>query len=147
MTLPEPRAYAIKAPVSDPGAARFEFIAHKTMYGGKNIAAGDVVYVFASENAGGAGLVARGVVTAAVPTPRRAGLERQTPRVSVSVQVTARAHQALGRATLQRFDHWQDGLPQTELNFKLYRQATDKIVGLEAATTTFLDGLLGGRAS
>lgn len=137
---PEARAYAIKAAVSDPVAPCFEFVAHKTMYGGKHVRAGDVVYLFASENSGGAGLVARGVVTAAAPTPRRPGVERQTPRMSVTVQRTALARQALGRAELKRFTHWQDGQPQTELNFKLYRQATDKIVGLQSATAAFLDG-------
>jgi len=33
------------------------------MYGGKHIAVGDKVFVFASENEGGRGLIARGVVT------------------------------------------------------------------------------------
>eukprot|EP01032_Pedospumella_encystans_P031736 gene31736-35825_t len=57
---PTPRpCYAIKTEVADPRATRFEFAAQKTMYGGKQIAPGDTVFVFASENAGGAGLVAR----------------------------------------------------------------------------------------
>jgi hypothetical protein len=33
------------------------------MYGGRRIAKGDTVFVFASENEGGQGLIARGVVT------------------------------------------------------------------------------------
>jgi hypothetical protein len=33
-----------------------------------------------------------------------------------------------------------DGRPEPEQNFKLYRQATDKIVGLSAAAAAVLDG-------
>jgi hypothetical protein len=46
-------AFAIKAEVSDPRLKTFAFAAQKTMYGGKHIAEGDTVFVFASENARG----------------------------------------------------------------------------------------------
>jgi hypothetical protein len=46
-------AFAIKAEVRDPRAKTFAFTAQKTMYGGKHIAEGDRVFVFASENEGG----------------------------------------------------------------------------------------------
>ena len=46
-------AFAIKAEVRDPRARTFAFTAQKTMYGGKEIAKGDTVFVFASENEGG----------------------------------------------------------------------------------------------
>ena len=131
--------YAIKAAIPDPQAVRFEFPAQKTMYGGKRIAVGDVVYLFASENEGGAGLVARGVVTAAAVTPRQPVVERQTPRVSITVERTALAKRRLGRAELKPFADWDDGRPETELNFKCYRQATNKIVGLSAEAAAFLD--------
>jgi hypothetical protein len=36
------------------------------MYGGKNIAEGDTIFVFASENEGGPGLIAMGVVSSIV---------------------------------------------------------------------------------
>ena len=73
------------------------------MYGGKKIAAGDTVYLFASENEGGPGLIAMGVVTAAKATPRKPGVERQTPRVSIEVK-TQRAREAqIGRAELKPF--------------------------------------------
>jgi hypothetical protein len=68
-------AFAIKAAVSDPEAKTFAFTAQKTMYGGKHIAEGDTVFVFASENEGGRGLIARGVVVPAhraCQTPARA---------------------------------------------------------------------------
>ena len=55
-------AFAIKAEVCDPSAKTFAFTAQKTMYGGKHIGKGDTVYVFASENEGRQGLIARGVV-------------------------------------------------------------------------------------
>jgi len=35
---------------------------------------------------------------------------------------------------------WNDGQPQTELNFKFYRQSTNKIVGISDETADFLDG-------
>ena len=138
--MTRPTTYAIKTAIADPGATSFEFSAQKTMYGGKWIAVGDVVYLFASENEGGAGLVARGTVTAAEPTPRRPGVERQTPRVSITVTRTALVRRRLGRAELKPFADWHDGRPQTELNFKFYRQATNKIVGLSAEAAAFLAG-------
>jgi hypothetical protein len=133
-------AYAIKAYISDPRLKAFEFAAQKTMYGGKQIAAGDIVYVFASENEGGQGLVARGVVVSAEATPRKRGVIRQTPRVSVTIKRTALAKSPLGRSELKRFDDWDDGRPETELNFKFYRQATNKIVGISDEATAFLGG-------
>lgn len=131
-------AFAIKAEVADPQAAAFAFAAQKTMYGGKHVTAGDTVFVFASENEGGRGLVARGVVVSAAAVPRKPGIARQTPRVSLTVRRTALARRALGRNELKPFSDWHDGRPQTELNFKFYRQATDKLVGLSDAAAAFL---------
>lgn len=108
------------------------------MYGGKRIAKGDTIYVFASENEGGRGLVARGVVMSAEAVARKRGVARQTPRVSITVKRTALAKTPLGRAELKRFSHWNDGRPETELNFKFYRQATNKIVGLSEQAAAFL---------
>jgi hypothetical protein len=109
------------------------------MYSGKHIAEGDTIFVFASETQGGQGLIARGVVTAAKATARVPDLDRQTPRVSIVVRRTALAARALGRADLKTFKDWSDGRPETELNFKFYRQASNKIVGLSAEATAFLD--------
>lgn len=130
--------YAIKAEVSDFKAKDFVFARQKTMYGGKRIAAGDTVYIFASENEGGQGLVARGIVTAATAVARKPGIERQTPRVSITVRRTALARRRLGRAELKPFTDWKDGRPQTELNFKYYRQATNKVAGLSDQAAKFL---------
>ena len=132
--------FAIKTEVSDPEADAFVFNQQKTMYGGRRIAAGDMIFVFASENEGGRGLVASGVVTSAEAVPRRPGMARQTPRVSIAVRRAALAKRRLGRGELKPFSDWNDGRPETELNFKLYRQATDKIVGLSEAAASFLSG-------
>jgi hypothetical protein len=131
-------AFAIKAEIRDPRAKTFALSAQKTMYGGKHIAEGDTVFVFASENEGGQGLVARGVVTSAEAIARLPGIIRQTPRVSVTVASTALARRPLGRSELKRFTDWKDGRPESELNFKFYRQATNKIVGLSDETAAFL---------
>jgi len=45
-----------------------------------------------------------------------------------------------GRSELKPFSDWGDGRPETELNFKLYRQATDKIVGISHEAIAFLRG-------
>jgi hypothetical protein len=132
-------AFAIKAEIDDPRASAFTFTAQKTMYGGKQIAEGDTIFLFASENEGGHGLIARGVVTSAKAVARKPGVERQTPRVSISIRRTALAKKSLGRTELKRFSEWTDGRPETELNFKFYRQATNKIVGLSDATAAFLE--------
>lgn len=131
--------FVIKAEIADPRAKAFTFAAQKTMYGGKTIAAGDKVFLFASDTEGGQGLIARGVVTAVEATPRKRGVERQTPRVSVSVKRTALAKRALGRTEIRRFNHWDDGQPATELNFKFYRQATNKIGGISDAAAAYLN--------
>ena len=132
--------YAIKAEVSNSRAETFAFSTQKTMYGGKRIAKGDTIFVFASENEGGQGLIASGVVTSAKAIARKPGIARQTPRVSISVRRTALAKRRLGRSELRRFSDWNDGRPETELNFKFYRQATNKIVGISDEAATFLRG-------
>ena len=132
--------FAIKAEVSDPRAETFGFRAQKTMYGGKHIAKGDTVFVFASENEGGQGLIASGVVTAATPIAKKHGIARQTPRVSITIVRTALAKRRLGRSELKLFSNWSDGRPETELNFKFYRQATNKIVGISVEAAAFLRG-------
>ncbi|MGY4171162.1 hypothetical protein [Bradyrhizobium sp. USDA 4529] len=108
-------AFAIKIEIRNPRAKVFTFTAQKTMYGGKHIAADDVVFVFASENEGGSGLIA------------------------ITVRRTACAARLLGRDQLKRFKDWGDGRPETELNFKFYRQATNKIVGISDETAALLE--------
>jgi len=132
-------AFAIKAEVRDLRAKTFVFTAQKTMYHGKQIAKGDTVFVFASENEGGRGLIARGAITSAEAIAKKSGVARQTPRVSIAVKSNAFAKKPLGRSELKQFTDWNDGQPQTELNFKFYRQATNKIVGISDEAAAFLD--------
>jgi hypothetical protein len=140
MTSSANTAFAIKVEVRDMQAKTFTFTAQKTMYGGKRIAEGDTVFVFASENEGGQGLIARGVVTSAKAIAKKPGVVRQTPRVSIAVKRTALAKRPVGRRELKPFADWNDGRPETELNFKFYRQATNKIVGISGEAAAFLDG-------
>ena len=130
--------FAIKANVSDPKGKAFVFNAAKTMYGGKRIAKGDIIFIFASENEGGSGLVAHGIVTSAEAVPRKRGVARQTPRVNIAVRPTALTKRRLGRSELKSFSDWNDGRPETELNFKFYRQATNKVIGISEKTARFL---------
>jgi hypothetical protein len=131
-------AFAIKAAIGDPKAETFVFTAQKTMYGGKHIAKGDAVFVFASENESGQGLIARGIVTSAEAVAKQPGIARQTPRVTISIRRTALARRPLGRSQLKQFTDWDDGQPATELNFKFYRQATNKVVGISDVAAAFL---------
>jgi hypothetical protein len=124
--------------VNEPEAETFSFRAQKTMYGGKHIGTGDSIFVFASENEGGPGLIACGIVVSAKAIAKNSGIARQTPRESITVRRTALAMQALGRSQLKPFSNWDDGRPETELNFKFYRQATNKIAGISEAAATYL---------
>jgi len=86
----------------------------------------------ASENEAGPGLVA---ARHRPPRPgriaRKPGIARQTPRVSITIQRVALAKRRLGPERAQAlFRLGHDGRPETELNFKFYRQATNKIVGI-----------------
>ncbi len=132
--------FAIKAEVSEPSAETFAFRSQKTMYGGKQICQGNTIFVFASENEGGPGLSAMGVVTSAKAIAKKRGVGRQTPRVSIAVRRTALAKRRLGRSELRPFSDWNDGRPETELNFRFYRQATNKIVGISDEAAGFLRG-------
>ena len=112
--------FAIKAEVSDPWAETFAFSAQKTMYGGKHIANGDTIFVFASENEGGPGLVAKGVVTSATAIAKKRGIARQTPRVSIIIKRSAPAKRRLGRSELKLFSDWNDGRPETDHRPEVY---------------------------
>jgi hypothetical protein len=108
------------------------------MYGAKHIAEDDTIFIFASENEGGPGLIARGIVTSAKAVAKKPGILRQTPRVSIIVRRVALARRRLGRSELKPFADRDDGRPETELNFKFYRQATNKIVGISDEAAAFL---------
>jgi hypothetical protein len=132
--------YVVKAAVADETAKLFSFPTQKTMYGGKNIRAKDEVFIFSSENEGGNGLIARGIVTSVTQPPvrRKPTKVRATPRVSIRVRRLAKAKRRLGRRELKPFRDWEDGRPETELCFKFYRQATNKIAGVSERAAVFL---------
>ena len=119
-------AFAIKAEVRDPRAKTFAFTAQKTMYGGKQIAKGDTVFVFASENEGGQGLIARGVVTSAAAVAKKAGIARQTPRVSITIRRTALAKRPLGRSELKPLSNWNDGQPGDRTQFQVLSSGNEQ---------------------
>jgi hypothetical protein len=133
-------SFVVKAPVSDLKAKSFSFDQQKVMYGGKGIGVGDEIFVFDSENEGGEGLIARGVVTAVahLPVKKVSPGVRRTPRVSIKVKRAATARRRCGRLELKPFRDWGDGRPETEIAFKLYRQATNKIVGISEEAAAFL---------
>jgi hypothetical protein len=58
--------------------------------------------------------------------------------VSISIKRVALAKRRLGRNELKLFSDWNDGRPETEINFKFYRQATNKIVGISERAAAFL---------
>ena len=74
--------------------------------------------MFASENEGGQGLIARGIVTHAEAIAKKRGVARQTPRMSVTIRRTALAKRPLGRRELKHLTDWNDSRPGVELNFK-----------------------------
>jgi hypothetical protein len=121
--------FAIKTVVSDPLAQTFAFSTQKTMYCGKQIAKGDTIFLFASENERWRGLMASGVTSAKAIAKKR-GIGRQALRVIITIK----------RTELKRFCDWNDGRPESELNFKFYRQATNKIIGISDGAAAFLRG-------
>lgn len=123
--------YVVKAALdaeARPGLLTFD---EKTMWRGKDIRAGDAIFVFASDHEGGRGLCAKGVVTFA---RRGEGI-----RVGIKVRPTAWAKRALGRAEFKPWRGLKDGSAQAELAHKLYVQATNKIAGISDAAAAFLD--------
>jgi hypothetical protein len=117
--------FAINAEVSDPMAETFSFSEQKTMYGGKHIAIGDTIFIFASENEGGAGLIATGVITTVKAMAKKPGVARQTPRVSITVRRTALAKRHLGRSELKLFPNGTTPAPRpNSISNSIARQQT-----------------------
>ena len=124
-------SFVVKAPPRPEGVDQLKFD-EKTMWRGKVVRAGDEVFIFAAEHNGGHGLYARGVVTEAV---RGVG-----SRVSLTVERTGAATRPLGRGDLRPFRDLVEAGPQTEIDRKLYRQATNKIAGVSDTAAAFLRG-------
>ncbi len=123
-------SFVVKAaPRTDAERLHFD---EKTMWRGRIVGVGDEVFLFAAEHNGGHGLYARGVVTEAV---RGSG-----SRVSLTVQRTGIATRPLGRGDLRPFRDHPNAGPETEIDRKLYRQATNKVAGISDAAAAFLEG-------
>ena len=58
--------------------------------------------------------------------------------MSITVTRTALAKRAFGREQLKAWRGATDGSPQAELDFKFYRQATNKIGGISEEAGKFL---------
>lgn len=132
-------AFVIKEEVNEPRTKTFVFAAAATMYGGRHIAVGDTVYVFASESEGGQGLVARGV-------DGRGGDSkgaRHCPSDAVRQRrdQTHGARQAPARTKRPQALQGLEGRPApNRADFKSYRLATNKIGGISDEAAAFLDG-------
>jgi hypothetical protein len=59
--------------------------------------------------------------------------------MSITVTRTALAKRAFGREQLKPWRGVTDGSPQAELDFKSYRQATNKIGGISEEAGKFLE--------
>src|SRR5438093_12802519 len=110
--------FAIKAEVSNAWAETFAFSAQKTMYGGKHVAKGDTIFVFASENESRPGHIASGVVTSAKAIAKKRGIARQTPRVSINIRRTALAKRRLERRELTVVSDRNDPRPKPWLTLQ-----------------------------
>jgi hypothetical protein len=55
--------------------------------------------------------------------------EQSVGNGSITIRRSALAKRRLGRSELKHFCDWNDDRPETGLNFKFYRQATNKIAG------------------
>ena len=114
------------------GSMELLTVDEKTMWRGKDIRAGDEVFIFSAEHNGGRGLFARGVIVEAA--------RGEGSRVRLTVQRTGSVTRPLGRAELRPFRDRADDSPEAELAHKLYHQATNKVAGVSDAAAAFLRG-------
>jgi hypothetical protein len=122
--------FVVKAALGPDAASSAMSFDEKTMYRGKELRIGDEIFIFASDHQRGQGLCARGTVT---EVERGAGT-----RLRIKVSPIATAKRKLGRAELKPFRGLDDGDPRTEIDWKLYRQATNKITGVSDEAAAFL---------
>jgi hypothetical protein len=122
--------YVVKAALDPDARVKSYAFDEKTMWRGKNISAGEEIFIFSSDHMGGRGLCAKGVVTEARRGP---GI-----RVSIKVRHVAKGKKALGREELKPYRERSDSRPETKIARKLYRQATNKIAGISDRAAAFL---------
>ena len=56
----------------------------------------------------------------------------------IAIRRTSVAKCRSGQSELKARNNWQIGRPETELDFKLHRQAATKIMGIQEKTAIFL---------
>ncbi|HVJ52975.1 MAG TPA: hypothetical protein VM689_10955 [Aliidongia sp.] len=122
--------FVVKAALGPDAASGAMSFDEKTMYRGKDLRIGDEIFVFASDHQGGQGLCARATVT---EVERGPGI-----RLRIKVNPIATAKRRLGRAELKSFRGLDGSDPRTEIDWKLYRQATNKIAGVSDEAAAFL---------
>ena len=122
--------FVVKAALGSEARAGLLSFNERTMYRGKDIRVHDEIFVFSSENQGGNGLCAKGVVTSVDRGPGS--------RLTIEVRPVATARRNLGRRELKPFRDLDDNQPQTEIARKLYRQATNKIAHVSEEAAAFL---------
>jgi hypothetical protein len=111
--------FAVKAEVSDSCAETFAFSAQKTMYGGKHIAKGNTIFVFASENEGGAGLIASGVVTSAKAIAKKKRDRPANPACEHHHQTHRVCEAAPGAPRAQTFFRLERRSPRDRAQFQI----------------------------
>src|SRR5215510_11922373 len=100
-------SFVVKAGL-EPEAEAISFsFNERTMYRGKDIRVHDEIFVFSSENQGGNGLCAKGIVTSVDRGPGN--------RLTIEVRPVATARRNLGRRELKPFRDLDDNQPQTEI--------------------------------
>jgi hypothetical protein len=125
-----PVPFVVKAALGSEARTELFSFNERTMYRGKDIRVYDEIFVFSSENQGGNGLCAKGVVTSVDRGPGN--------RLTMEVRPVATARRNLGRRELKPFRDLDDNQPQTEIARKLYRQATNKIAHVSEEAAAFL---------
>ena len=130
-------AFAIKAEIGDPRAKTFTFTAQKTMYGGKHIAEGEPFSCSRARTR--AGKASSRAALSRPPSDRKEARHRPANTAGERHHQTHRIRKAAAGAERARhFTDWNDRQPGTELNFKFYRQATNKIAGISDEAAAFL---------
>lgn len=77
-------------------------------------------------------------IKAEIRDPKRRLSSSPRGRPCMAASGSPQARRPLGRRELRSFTDRKDGGPQSELNFKLYRQATNKIAGISEDAAAFL---------
>lgn len=105
-------------------------IEERPMYGGKDIDTGDSVFLWASEQQGGRGLWARGIVLLVAPAGNKLGIE-----VRIDQLATA-DHYGIDQIAPHRDSSAET--PIVGLAHKLYKHAHNKIAGVTSAEADLL---------